>query len=222
MSTHTALRHRLGIAGNLIDLLAQCALITIGVIAAFTTRETTTLAMLTLWCTIGTLYTIVALIVLSIAAKRRAGATRASRWHTNIVARWVSLVATILASIVGVTATLIVLLFRGTADALIYNIIGVWAMLLAWGFLHWGFAQVYYRSHYASGDELFRFPNTDHPGMVDFVYFSYTVGTTFAVSDVETRSTRARWMLTCHSVVSFFFNGLIIVFALNIIQGGTG
>ena len=185
----------------MIDLLAQCALIVIGVVAAFTSRETTTVVMLALWCATGTLYAVVAVIVLSIAAWRKTEVSPASKWHTSLATRGVSLVATILASLVGVTATISVLLSRGTADALVYSIVGVWAMLLAWGFLHWGFAQVYYRSHYAGGNELFRFPNTDHPGMVDFVYFAYTMGTTFAVSDVETRSTRARWMLTCHSVV---------------------
>ena len=45
------------------------------------------------------------------------------------------------------------------------------------------------------------------------------LGTTFAASDVEVLSTRLRWTVVWHSVLSFFFNGLIIVLALNTITG---
>jgi len=54
--------------------------------------------------------------------------------------------------------------------------------------------------------------------MVDFVYFSFTVGSSFAASDVTVLSSRTRWTVVWHSVSSFFFNGLIIVLALNTIM----
>jgi uncharacterized membrane protein len=50
------------------------------------------------------------------------------------------------------------------------------------------------------------------------VYFAYTLGTTFAASDVEVRTTRMRWTIVWHSVLSYFFNGLVIVLALNTIM----
>jgi uncharacterized membrane protein len=36
------------------------------------------------------------------------------------------------------------------------------------------------------------FPGTEHPTFIDFTYFSFTVGTTFAVSDVESRTSGIR------------------------------
>ena len=100
------------------------------------------------------------------------------------------------------------------------DIVGVWAMLLSWGSLHWGFAQIYFQRYYAEEAAPLRFPKTTHPRIVDFVYFSYTLGTTFATSDVETLTPRIRWTIVWHSVLSFFFNGLIIVLALNTITSG--
>jgi uncharacterized membrane protein len=37
---------------------------------------------------------------------------------------------------------------------------------------------------------------------------------------VEVLSTRMRWTIVWHSVLSYFFNGLIIVLALNTIMSG--
>jgi uncharacterized membrane protein len=98
--------------------------------------------------------------------------------------------------------------------------VGVWAMLLAWGFFHWGFAQIYYQRYWSTDQPMLRFPGTEHPRFIDFVYFAYTLGTTFAASDVEVLSTRMRWTIVWHSVLSYFFNGLVIVLALNTIMSG--
>ena len=46
------------------------------------------------------------------------------------------------------------------------------------------------------------------------------VGTSFTPNDVET-APPIRWTVVWHSVLSFFFNGFIIVLALNTIMGGS-
>jgi uncharacterized membrane protein len=106
----------------------------------------------------------------------------------------------------------------------------VWAMLLAWGFLHWGFAQIYYRLYHvpmppdASGavaEPSMRFPKTANPSLVDFVYVAFQIATSFTPNDVET-TPRVRWTVTWHAVLSFFFNGFIIVLALNTIMDSGG
>ena len=78
------------------------------------------------------------------------------------------------------------------------------------------YAHLYYREPEAMGLE---FPGGKAPCDMDFAYFAFTLGTTFATSDVEVLSTRLRWTVVWHSVLSFFFNGLIIVLALNTITG---
>jgi hypothetical protein len=74
-------------------------------------------------------------------------------------------------------------------------------------------------SHQPSRIELSRparIVSTSATSLASFV-FSYTIGTSFAASDVETLKPMIRWRVVWHSVASFFFNGLIIVLALNTI-----
>ena len=46
-----------------------------------------------------------------------------------------------------------------------------------------------------------------------------TIGTAFSVSDVLVTSTRLRWHVMVHSVVSFFYNAAVVAFALSLIAG---
>jgi uncharacterized membrane protein len=64
------------------------------------------------------------------------------------------------------------------------------------------------------GDDL-EFPGTPEPGIWEFLYFSFVVGTTAQTSDVEIRSTEMRRAVTLHSIVSFFFNTILIAMAVN-------
>lgn len=208
------------VTGFVLSLLVQVAMIVVGVwLVLLAEDDDSTLLLLALWCVIGTLYEVVVLIVLGRAAKRPPIAgDRPTRFEVGRVARVVSMTATILASLIGFTAAVQVLGLHNDPDVgSITDIVGVWSMLLAWGFLHWGFSQIYYQRFYASDVPLLRFPGTEQPRFVDFVYFAYTLGTSFASSDVEVLGTRLRWTVLWHSVLSYFFNGLIIVLALNTI-----
>jgi len=123
---------------------------------------------------------------------------------------------TVLPSLIGVIAAItVVIADDGSNTGIIFRLIGVWAMVLSWGLLHWGFAQWYMYRYRTAAEPPLRFPRTPEPSIVDFTYLAFTIGTTFAVSDVETYSSRIRWLMTVHSVISFFFNGAIIVFALS-------
>jgi uncharacterized membrane protein len=186
------------------------------------------LTVLAAWCSVSTVYVIVWMTILGrISRSERRGTV--TPLSTRPPSRSVALITTILSSLIGITAASELLVLRedpefGTA----IDVLGVWAMLLAWGFLHWGFAQVYYRLYYSErpvgGDggenvPAMRFPSTPNPGIVDFVYVAFQVGTSFTPNDVET-TRRVRWTVTWHAVLSFFFNGFIIVLALNTIMDG--
>lgn len=75
------------------------------------------------------------------------------------------------------------------------------------------------QNYYRSDSPTLKFPNTTNPGIADFAYFSYTLGTSFAASDIEVQTTKARWGVMWHGIISFFFNSMIIVLAMNIITG---
>lgn len=220
MSAPVSARRAPVVIAFLLSLLVQLAMIVVGVwLVVLSEDDDSTLLLLAVWCTIGTLYEIVVLLVLGRAARRPpVEGDRPSRFEVGRVARLVSMTATILASLIGFTAAVQVLgLHNDPQVGSITDIVGVWSMLLAWGFLHWGFAQIYYQRYYSSDAPILRFPATEHPRFVEFVYFAYTLGTSFAASDVEVLTTRLRWTVLWHSVLSFFFNGLIIVLALNTI-----
>lgn len=90
-------------------------------------------------------------------------------------------------------------------------------VLLSWVLLHMAFAQIYARAFYTDGG--LDFPRCENPQATEFLYFSFTVGTSFAVSDVTVTSTPMRRRLIAHSVLSFFFNAAVVAIALDWIKG---
>jgi uncharacterized membrane protein len=222
MATH---RRASAVVATVFSMLVQAALIVLGLeIVLIDASDVEIFALLGIWCGIGVLYTITVLIVLGRTAKRRAAKANApARFEVSSPVRIVSIVATIVPSLIGLIAAIMVVTTDAPDDfAVVADVVGVSAALVAWGLMHWGFAQIYYqRYHHAmrtGAGRTISFPETDHPGIVDFVYFAFTVGASFAASDATVLTTRARWLVTWHTVISFFFNGLIIVFALTTIM----
>lgn len=208
-----------GAAGYGAALVGQVAMIVLGILINFVfDGGAAQLDWLGAWALLGTFYASATLLVLGISARSTAH-VRPHRFVASRLARLVTTSTTVLASMTGLTAAVRVLtLAPDWQVGLRTTVIGVWVMVLAWGFLHWGFAQIYFQRNLRDDEPPFDFPKTPHPRMVDFVYFSFTVGTSFAASDVTVLSTRMRWTVIWHSVCSFFFNGLIIVLALNTIM----
>jgi uncharacterized membrane protein len=59
------------------------------------------------------------------------------------------------------------------------------------------------------------FPGKGEPCAWDFLYFSFVVGMTAQVSDVQVKTTVMRKAVLWHGVVSFFFNTVFIAMAVN-------
>lgn len=57
------------------------------------------------------------------------------------------------------------------------------------------------------------------PELAEFLYFSFTIGTSFAVSDVTVVSRSMRKRVTAHSVLSFFFNAAVVAIAIDWLKG---
>jgi uncharacterized membrane protein len=53
----------------------------------------------------------------------------------------------------------------------------------------------------------------------DFLYFSFTLGTSFAASDVTVTSQAMRWHVMVHSILSFFYNTVVLAVAFGILTG---
>ncbi|WP_250007615.1 DUF1345 domain-containing protein [Actinoplanes sp. M2I2] len=59
----------------------------------------------------------------------------------------------------------------------------------------------------------------EEPTFVEFSYFSFTLGTTFSVSDVETQGSGIRRQILSHSILSFIYNTVTIGIAVSVISG---
>ncbi|WP_233223688.1 DUF1345 domain-containing protein [Amycolatopsis sp. CA-128772] len=63
------------------------------------------------------------------------------------------------------------------------------------------------------------FPGSEHPTFIDFTYFSFTVATSFAVSDVESRTSATRLRILAHGVLSFIYNTAMLGIAIGVLSG---
>jgi len=96
-------------------------------------------------------------------------------------------------------------------------------ILLSWLLIHTVFA-VYYAHEFHSevkggsrgrGGGL-RFPDDSTPDYLDFLYFSFVVGTTAQTSDVDVTSRAMRRVVMLHGILSFFFNTAVIALMVNL------
>jgi uncharacterized membrane protein len=96
-----------------------------------------------------------------------------------------------------------------------------WVMVHTLFTLHYGY--LYYRKHSPDQDDPGKrllFPGDEkYPDYYDFAYFSFVIGMTSQVSDVQIgcRSIR-RWALL-HGIISFGFNTAVLALSINVISG---
>ncbi|MEN2740230.1 DUF1345 domain-containing protein [Microbacterium sp. X-17] len=205
-----------------LDLVAQLLLIVFGTQFILTEDESPEGFFLWLFgfCVVGSLYWLAAVIVAWRSAVRPLAQTAPiadalDRWP---LVRFVAGFATFIASAMGIWSASVLLGLRDNEQwGPAITFVAVWAMLLSWALFHWGFARIYQRSYGRSDRPPLIFPGTEHPRLVDFLYFSFTNATAFSVSDVSVATTRMRWTVMWHTTISFFLNALIIVLAINTI-----
>ncbi|MBO0803938.1 MAG: DUF1345 domain-containing protein [Nocardiopsaceae bacterium] len=154
-----------------------------------------------------------------------------------------SFVFTFAASLVGMGSADSVISYGGQADnGEEIKIFGGPAIVLAWLLLHAGYARFYawrYSRREASagagavGTGLaaegpsagpgpgrgLEFPACAVPAGTDFLYFAFTVGTTFAVSDVKVTTQAMRWHVMTHAIFSFFYNTIVLAVAIGLLTG---
>jgi uncharacterized membrane protein len=91
---------------------------------------------------------------------------------------------------------------------------------LSWAAVHTTFA-LHYAHEYYRGTKPggLQFPSGDRhedADYWDFVYFSFVIGMTFQVSDVQVTGKALRRLVVAHGIVSFAFNVAILALTVNI------
>lgn len=98
-------------------------------------------------------------------------------------------------------------------------------IVASWTLTHTVFA-LHYCHHFYGDDELIEgrqdrggliFPGKGLPDYWDFLYFSYVVGMTCQVSDVQVTSRPMRRLTLAHGIMAFFFNAGVLALAVNIL-----
>ena len=101
------------------------------------------------------------------------------------------------------------------------------AVLASWLLTHTIFALHYAHLYYGDnplqkGEQDrggLKFPDERVPDFWDFLYYSFVVGMTCQVSDVQVTSRHVRRLTLGHGVLAFFFNAIILALAVNFIAG---
>jgi uncharacterized membrane protein len=128
------------------------------------------------------------------------------------------LVLTVSATIASLAAILVLLGHGQGKNAPLHLIFASATVLLSWSFVH-----LIYATHYAHefySEELrasgLKFPGSDKPEYLDFVYFSFVIGMTFQVSDVTITARSIRHTVLAHAIISFLFNVALLAIIINI------
>ena len=150
--------------------------------------------------------------------KREAGIERESRI--------VVLVVVIFGSIVTMLALFAQLMAIKSAHGMDRSLsigLSVSTIFLSWLLIHTVFALYYAHEFHTEGHGGARgqggglkFPDDRTPDYLDFLYFSFVVGTTAQTSDVDVCSRAMRRVVMLHGILSFFFNTAVIALAVNL------
>lgn len=146
------------------------------------------------------------------------------------VSRTVIFVFVVLAACAGLFAVGI-LLFKDKAvqhpHFAIHLVLSLLAVVSSWALVHTVFGLRYAHTFYGdpdgpSGPRDFAgglvFPGDRLPDYIDFAYFSFTIGMTFQVSDVQVTSREIRQLVLVHAALSFGFSTVILALAVSTVS----
>jgi len=103
--------------------------------------------------------------------------------------------------------------------------LGLIAVVAGWSLIHTIFVFRYAHLYYYDDDDDneadrgLTFPGTEEPTDYDFAYFSFVIGMTFQVSDVQITDERVRRVVLFHAIISFAYNTAIVALVINLLSG---
>ena len=208
-----------GRVNELVDIVLVTAVSVLAIVYIFVPL----LAVLIAWQSVAVIYLILLFTLLknrttrSIAARDKALPRR--------VLEHLSWVVPIVASGAGVASAVSLLTTEGSngtgdSSALLVGLLGSISVIVAWALLQTGFAEIYESVYERLPDAtMITFPGIEgDPTLGDFLYMSFTVGTSFAIAGATIASREIRGVILIHSVTSFFYNAFLIAVAIQVIQ----
>ena len=110
---------------------------------------------------------------------------------------------------------------------MVHLLLTLLTVIFSWTLVHTVYGLRYAHAFYGDSDERgvdrhaggLIFPGDRPPDYFDFAYFSFVIGMTCQVSDVQITSRRMRRITLFHSVLSFGFNTMILALLINTVSG---
>ncbi len=133
----------------------------------------------------------------------------------------------IFASFVSMITVSILVISRDSSgiEEVVFLPIIIGGILLSWTLVHTTFCFHYAHLYYDNvkgtniNVEGLEFPNEKHPDYIDFAYFSFVIGMTFQVSDIEISARKIRRLALLHGLLSFILNTFVVALTINLIAG---
>jgi uncharacterized membrane protein len=99
-------------------------------------------------------------------------------------------------------------------------------IVLSWLLVHTAcairYAHLYYGIRTNDGSDRtdgLLFPGTTDPDYSDFAYFSFVIGMTCQVSDVQVADQKLRRFVLLHGLLAFAFNTVVLALTISVISG---
>ncbi|WP_139973179.1 MULTISPECIES: DUF1345 domain-containing protein [Brucella/Ochrobactrum group] len=141
---------------------------------------------------------------------------------------WIIFLVTFATVLVAVASLFIIINRQPQADALSL-VMTLASVPLGWFTIHMmtalHYAHVYWQPEEPAGADSshtsrhrggFEFPGTPEPSGWDFAYFAYVIGMTAQTSDASVTTPAMRKITLLHSIVSFFFNTVLVAASVNV------
>ena len=133
----------------------------------------------------------------------------------------------LITSFVSMLTVLLLIRSQDNSSSVLYLPVSIAGIFFSWIMVHsiytFHYAHMYYDDDEKNpGKDAYglEFPEDDpRPNYIDFAYFSFTIGCTFQVSDVEISSPRIRRVVLLHGLLSFALNTFVIALTINLIAG---
>jgi len=142
---------------------------------------------------------------------------------------WIIFLVTFATVVVAVVSLFILINQQPKAD-LFSLVMTLAAVPLGWFTIHMmtaiHYAHMYWQPREPAGDDSahasryrggFNFPETPQPSGWDFAYYAFIIGMTAQTSDTNVTTTAMRKVTLLHSVVSFFFNTVLVAATVNVV-----
>ena len=139
----------------------------------------------------------------------------------QITGKWTVLILTVVAasaSLIAITAEVPLIKAAGDTEQIARMALVAVTTVLSWALINTMFA-LHYAHDYYLRDGGIVFAGNKLPAYGDFIYFSFTIGMTFQVSDVQITELPVRQLAIAHGIIMFFYATVILAMTVNLVAG---